>query len=388
MIGVIADDLTGAAELGAVGRRFGLKAEILLGNQSSSADLVCIDTDSRSCTPDKAAERAAAAAQLLRAAGAQWVYKKVDSVLRGNVTAEVEAVMQELGYRRALLLPANPSLGRIIRDGEYFVHGTPLDRTEFLHDPEYPRRSARVLKMVNPPQHFSLQLANSGFDVPDNTILIGQADSSEAVRDWARARQNNVLPVGGAEFFGALLANEIQQPAPAAEAPFEFGEGRQLFVCGTASDASQRLFDSARATNVPVHTFPTQMVHGNGLSSDAAEAIAEDVISSLKGNNRVVLGIGLPQVANTTRARRLTEHLVDIAQNVLQSANIKYVFAEGGATSAALVHRMKWSRLEVCREWALGVATLAVTGPNPLWLTIKPGSYSWPEAWTRGANPL
>ena len=36
MIGVIADDLTGAAELGAVGRRLGLKAEILFNDRPSS----------------------------------------------------------------------------------------------------------------------------------------------------------------------------------------------------------------------------------------------------------------------------------------------------------------------------------------------------------------
>jgi uncharacterized protein YgbK (DUF1537 family) len=70
---------------------------------------------------------------------------------------------------------------------------------------------------------------------------------------------------------------------------------------------------------------------------------------------------------------------------VLQRANIKYVFAEGGATSAELVRRMKWSRLEVRHEWAPGVATLAVAAEHPLWLTIKPGSYSWPEAWTGAA---
>jgi uncharacterized protein YgbK (DUF1537 family) len=49
------------------------------------------------------------------------------------------------------------------------------------------------------------------------------------------------------------------------------------------------------------------------------------------------------------------------------------------------VRRMKWSRLEVLREWAPGVATLAVADDDPLWLTIKPGSYSWPEAWTGAA---
>ena len=122
MIGVIADDLTGAAELGAVGLRHGLRAEIVRrGDPSGRADLVCVDTDSRSCEP-AAAKRAATAAKMLRAAGAKWIYKKVDSVLRGQVTAEVEAVMKQLKVERALLLPANPSLGRTIRDGQYFVH--------------------------------------------------------------------------------------------------------------------------------------------------------------------------------------------------------------------------------------------------------------------------
>src|ERR1017187_6495349 len=115
MIGVIADDLTGAAELGAVGLRHGLRAEIVRsGKPGGAADLVCVDTDSRSCPPAEAAKRAAAAAKFLRGAGAKWIYKKVDSVLRGNVTAEVEAVMMQLDFNRALLLPANPSLGRII----------------------------------------------------------------------------------------------------------------------------------------------------------------------------------------------------------------------------------------------------------------------------------
>ena len=109
MIGVIADDLTGAAELGAVGLRHGLRAEIVRsGKPGGAADLVCVDTDSRSCPPAEAAKRAAAAAKLLHGAGAKWIYKMVDSVLRGNVTAEVEAVMLQLDFNRALLLPAIP----------------------------------------------------------------------------------------------------------------------------------------------------------------------------------------------------------------------------------------------------------------------------------------
>src|SRR5205823_11983269 len=104
MIGVIADDLTGAAELGAVGLRYGLRAEIAAAGQiSGSADLVCMDTDSRWCGPEEAGQRAASAADVLRKSGAGWIYKKVDSVLRGNVTAELEAVLHQLHLNLALL---------------------------------------------------------------------------------------------------------------------------------------------------------------------------------------------------------------------------------------------------------------------------------------------
>src|SRR5215469_12595588 len=142
MIGAIADDLTGAAEIGGIGLRLGLQAEIIMDSASladSGADLLCWDTDSRSCRPEEAARRTAEAATRLTAAGCSRIYKKVDSVLRGNVIPELEAILRELHLRRAMLAPANPSLGRIIRDGHYFVRGKPIHETEFGHDPHHPR---------------------------------------------------------------------------------------------------------------------------------------------------------------------------------------------------------------------------------------------------------
>jgi uncharacterized protein YgbK (DUF1537 family) len=55
------------------------------------------------------------------------------------------------------------------------------------------------------------------------------------------------------------------------------------------------------------------------------------------------------------------------------------VYVEGGATAIALVRRMGWNRLTVLREVAPGVVTLGVGGAPCLWLTVKPGSYRWPD---------
>ena len=41
--------------------------------------------------------------------------------MRGHVVAELRALMEATGYRRAVYLPANPSKGRIIRGGEYYT---------------------------------------------------------------------------------------------------------------------------------------------------------------------------------------------------------------------------------------------------------------------------
>ena len=81
-------------------------------------------------------------------------------------------------------------------------------------------------------------------------------------------------------------------------------------------------------------------------------------------------------------AGRLSNHVVRVAEKVLRRAKISRVFAEGGATAAELVRRIDWSRLEVVRELAPGVATLAVEGDENFLLTIKPGSYVWPLQWT------
>jgi uncharacterized protein YgbK (DUF1537 family) len=66
-------------------------------------------------------------------------------------------------------------------------------------------------------------------------------------------------------------------------------------------------------------------------------------------------------------------------ERVLRLRTIDRICIEGGATASALVRRMKWKRMTVCRSYASGVVALAVGGPKPLELVIKPGSYDWPD---------
>jgi len=388
MIGVIADDLTGAAELAAVGSRHGLRAEIVRegARPGGGAGLACVDTDSRSCDAKEAARRAADAADTLRAAGAEWIYKKVDSVLRGNVIPEVEAVMGRLGLRRGLLLPANPSLGRVIVDGEYFIQGEPIHRTEFAKDPEHPRSSAQVLRLLGEPREFKLRMAGAGsLMVPEDTMLVGQTATSGDIREWVGASDGTWLPVGGAEFFSELLAASAHCGGSPAQRRVDFGEGRQLFICGSASGSSQALVKEAKKNRGAVFELPRELMWGARLQPEAVDLIARRILKAYESVRRVILTVGLPQVRNVTIARGLSGQLVEIAVRVLRQVEVRSVFAEGGATAALLVRHMNWPRLQVHCEWLPGVATLEVAGCGVRWLTIKPGSYAWPDEWTRQA---
>jgi uncharacterized protein YgbK (DUF1537 family) len=380
MIGVIADDLTGAAELGAVGLRHGLQAEIIeAGQASGEANLICIDTNSRSCGPKEAGRRAALAARVLRGCRARWVYKKVDSVLRGQVVAELEAMMPQLGVRRALLVPANPALGRTILDGEYFIHGQPIHKTEFARDAKHPRLSSRVLDLMQAFKHPAIHVGKAGDSLPPEGILVGEADSSRDLKRWAAGWAFGELPAGGAEFFGALLAREgYKEIAAHSRGAPRPGAGPHLFVCGTLSESSREFVHAARERGTPVFSLAREWARGGRMTKATAEAISREAAAALRRNPAVILHIGLPRVREPRAAGLLANHLVRITQLVLGQLEVGQVYVEGGATAVELVHRMGWDRLTVLREVAPGVATLGVGGAPSLCLTIKPGSYIWP----------
>lgn len=410
MIGVIADDLTGAAELGAVGLRHGLRAEVILlgsqhlpriihasrtakGGTSDGSDLMCITTESRSLSPKQAAARAGAATRLLRTAGAKWIYKKTDSVLRGQVTAELEAILKELGCRRALLLPANPALGRTIRDGRYFIHGKAINRTDFARDPEHPRRSANVLRLLAQSKRIPIRVLQRGEAFSADGVLIGEVSSPADVKRWVARREPDMLLAGGAETFAAALRECIpgapaSQPAnfgcaslrPAGKDAGAPGFDRELFVCGSASEACREFVAQSRRNGVPVVALPQQLTRRIQLPPAIHQAGAVQLKAAVVARGRVILHVGLPPLPGRKIGRRLTMHLADLAATTLRAGRVAHVFAEGGETAAALLRRMGWTRLKLLCELAPGVATLKPAGGAGVRLTIKPGSYRWPAA--------
>ena len=109
---ILADDFTGALDTGVQFAACGIPTRVVVGEQvdlaASDAAVLVVDTETRHLP---AAEAYAVIAKLTRdamSAGVFSIYKKTDSALRGNIGAELSALLKTSGERRLPFLPAFP----------------------------------------------------------------------------------------------------------------------------------------------------------------------------------------------------------------------------------------------------------------------------------------
>ncbi|MEO6003890.1 MAG: four-carbon acid sugar kinase family protein [Opitutus sp.] len=351
---VIADDLSGAAELAGVAWRHGLTAEVQTTFcADSSAEVICVDTDTRTVSAEVAAKRVAGVMQDVMTVAPAWIFKKCDSVLRGSVAAETQAVARAIGARGILLAPGNPSRGRIIRDGTYFVEGRPLHETAFAQDPQHPRRSSRVLELLG--------TGAEGIEVPDVV-------TAHDVERLALGIGVNTLPAGAADFFEALLRVRRPRTTRDIATPLAAPEEKRskLLVCGSAFAWPERRRNAER-DGTPVFAWPQDV---------------QAVVSALRSPGRALIGIGDASVTPRQSADSLTSALAEAVQRVLSELPVDLVLLEGGATAAAVMRKMDWTRLRAnagLDQTLVEFVPAHAAGPA---MVIKPGSYPWPaQVW-------
>jgi uncharacterized protein YgbK (DUF1537 family) len=133
---IIADDLTGGADTGAAFAKAGWLALIVLDPdaQLPEGDVLVVSTESRDLAREEAAALIRRAVRHTLGESAEdipYVYKKIDSTLRGHPGAELTAVMDALDLEGALVAPAFPAQGRTTVGGQQLVDGVPVEDTPF-----------------------------------------------------------------------------------------------------------------------------------------------------------------------------------------------------------------------------------------------------------------
>lgn len=153
-IGVIADDLTGANATGVRMSKEGIQtATVVQGTLfpfHAENDALVVDTDSRYSHSTLAQKRVRNSINDLTQWGADLFCKRIDSTMRGNIGAELEALLGQLGESaRIVVAPSFPDSGRIVIGGYLLVNDVPLEQTDVAQDPVYPINQSCVPPIIS-----------------------------------------------------------------------------------------------------------------------------------------------------------------------------------------------------------------------------------------------
>ena len=381
---VVADDITGAAEMAGIAFRFGLRAHLQLCSPSNTQQLLpppstgrgrgwvsILATDTRGMSEDEAvAETRHIATKLFKAS----LFKKTDSALRGHVVAELTTLMETIGYQRAVYMPANPSKDRIIKDGVYLIKGVPIHETAFSYDPEFPAKTSVLRERFSDAEnhHIIMPDAETLDDIchivetynDGHTLFAGAADLFEA---WLKSRRPNdptpTLPKGGGK------------------------DGGLLVLCGSTQSKPLDL-------GIPEYPMPRAVYDGEAPVTSWIEEIKEAPASA-------ILSFG----TNTHRTGKeaavyLRNAMAEAATAFINTHHPQEIVIEGGATAFCLLNRLGWHHFRITNEIAPGVVRMQLQSPNthhstfslphregwggsPIFVTLKPGSYPWGDLWKK-----
>jgi uncharacterized protein YgbK (DUF1537 family) len=365
MIAVIADDLTGAAELAGIGLRYGLSTALTIAETiETNADLVIICTDSRSLKKAGAQRITGHTVKKIISFNPGLLYKKIDSVLRGHILDEIKIQLLVSGKRKALIVPANPSLGRTIQNGNYYIDAKPIGETGFSSDPEFAIQQSSILQMLKVKDD-EIMILPPAATLPEAGIIIGEATSGNDIEAWAAKSDDTCLLAGAGDFFTALL-NKQYKAGIASEAVIGLPH---LYVSGTAFNKRQEFIKELDQRSGCVAWLPAGSTGDKQWINKVTRILEEQqrAVIAIDGDEKFPPGIS---------ALSMRHAMAKAVSSVIEAGSIGELFIEGGSTAAAVLEELRIKHIKPINELQRGVVRMKA---NNLHITLKPGSYELPE---------
>lgn len=406
LIGVIADDMTGATDIGLMLSRRGMSTLQVVGipqdgEQLKGADAVIVALKSRTCAAKKAVNDALASCDVLLAAGAKQIVFKYcstfDSTALGNIGPVADALLERLGAQRAIVCPALPDNGRTVYQGQLFVGAALLNESSMKDHPLTPMRDSSVVRLMQRQTRHKVTL------VPLQVVREGTASVSQALNRAETGGYRYIVADAicnaDLETLGAALANEVfitggsgiafglpnnfrsagLLTSDARIEQFSARPGRGAILAGSCSSMTLSQIEAAKAGG-----FPALSIDPISLAQDGfdVEAAVDWAVNQDCANPILVYSTASPEVV--ARAQELIgsglasvvveRALTQLAEALVAKGFTKLIVA-GGETSGAVVQGLGIALLAMGPEIDPGVPwTRVLAGPDIV-LALKSGNF-------------
>lgn len=410
LLGVIADDMTGATDVALMLNRAGMRTVQVIGAPTANtalpeADAVVVALKSRTNPVSEAVAQSLAACEALLAAGARQILFKYcstfDSTAHGNIGPVADALMRRLGAKSAIICPAFPANGRSIYQGYLFVGSVPLHESSMKDHPLTPMRDSNLMRLMGAQTEAKVGLVGYA------TVLAGaeavKARIGELVAQGVPyavtdALTNDDLMVLGAALDGEILltggsgiAMGLPQnfrkagllPQRETAAHLDAPQGRTGIISGSCSTATRGQIKAALDAGYPaLKVDPMALADG---SQNAAE-LAAWALSQPADRPFLLYSSDDPAEVTAVQGKLGRERAGEIVENafaqiarLLSQGGVTRVLVAGGETSGAVVQGLGIRTLEIGPEIDPGVPwTRVVEGPDMV-IALKSGNFGAPD---------
>jgi D-threonate/D-erythronate kinase len=370
---ILADDLTGANDTAIQFVKQGVSSLVIINADSANADLfggydvISVNCDSRRLNADEAYSAVYNIAKHFKAAS--FVYKKVDSALRGNPGQELAAVMDALDIPLGLTAPSFPANRSVIKSGFLsngtnatlvFANGTGK-KTENIPLEEIRKGADEVTAFIDSIGSIEGTQVFVADAVTDDDLEIIRKASTSLTRPHALA--------GSAGLANQLARNLGKTGAVPFRKPTALSPA--LIIAGTRQAETAAQIDALR------ETFPTAaLVHFDvalaaGGNSEKAIAGAFDEASRRVKENPCSCVIAVDSMFRPSTddyaegdetSAVICEALGALAEKLMGSFRFQALLTTGGDTTLAVCHRLGVSAIEPLAEICPGIPLGRIVG--------------------------
>ncbi|QBF30165.1 3-oxo-tetronate kinase [Thalassococcus sp. S3] len=410
LIGVIADDFTGASDIAntlakGVPPEGGLRTAQFAGIPNVPADPTLeagvISLKSRSAAVQDAIKESLQALAWLRQQGCEQIIFKYcstfDSTPEGNIGPVADALADALNANGVLVCPAFPTTGRTVYQGHLFVFDKLLSESGMQHHPLTPmtdpdlrrwlghQTTSRVghlaLKSVLAGVHETKNILSAEM-MNGNRFIVADAVTDDDLLVLGETVADQPFITGGSGIALGLPRNFIR--AGKAE-----GDGVQFAACSGPEAILAGSCSGATLGQVALHAkkHPTLAIDVPGVMSDtvtAANLLA--FIKAKRGLAPLVYSSGTPEEVKDLQSKygreavsaKLDALFATTAQQLVENGFRRIVVAGGetsGAVAKAITDQLDVSAMTLGPEIDPGVPMLTIGTDEPVALALKSGNF-------------
>ncbi len=188
---IFADDLTGTLDTAVQFAKHGIAtiafptARAFLENEKYHYKVYVVNTSTRHLQPKEAYKVLFDLASYVFKEGGQRILKKTDSALRGNVGAELTAVMHAFQSHTLHFAPAYPDMNRYTVQGIHYCDGIPVAESVFGKDPFEPVKYSSIRDIIGETSDVKVRFASEKWKEQEDkepTIHIWEAKDNEELK--------------------------------------------------------------------------------------------------------------------------------------------------------------------------------------------------------------